>query len=296
MTKAGKPGIHLLLPEERESLQKEQPGSSAGTKKKESPAPAPKPKSSVPLRIAGKTTPKHAAPHPAENMVVEDLTSVPEQAHWICVRKERSTFSRSLQEVQCCALTGLKVGTPVHIRTGFDVMTSKGRHMVMEIIKEQAPDAILMAPVCGPWSNVQNIQQDQQRVWEKRKRYLPVVEFVASIARCQLKHGRYFIIENPQTSKIWYLNCMQQLFSDLCAYGLKDPESGLRSLKPTSLMHCLPPEVMRPIFRRCKKIYQLSLNINPLREMLVLSEAGPNWHRCILTSSVRISRTSCYDT
>ena len=88
-----------------------------------------------------------------------------------------------------------------------------------------------------------------------------MVEFAASIARYQLKHGRYFIIENPQTSKIWYLNCMQQLFSDpsvtwgdfhFCAYGLKDPESGLRSLKPTSLMHCLPPEVMRPIFRKCK--------------------------------------------
>ena len=90
-----------------------------------------------------------------------------------------------------------------------------------------------------------------------------MVEFVASIARYQLKHGRYFIIENPQTSRIWYLNCMQQLFSDpsvtwgdfqFCAYGLKDPESGLRSLKPTSLMHCLPPEVMRPIFRRCKNL------------------------------------------
>ena len=63
----GKPGIDLLLPEERES----------------------KPKSSVPLRIAGKTTPKPAAPHPAENMFVEDLTSVPEQAHWNCVRKGR---------------------------------------------------------------------------------------------------------------------------------------------------------------------------------------------------------------
>ena len=75
-------------------------------------------------------------------------------------------------------------------------MTSKGRHMVMEIIREQAPDVILMAPVCGPWSNMQNIQQDQQRVWEKRKRYLPMVEFVASIARYQLKHGRYFITEN----------------------------------------------------------------------------------------------------
>ena len=52
---------------------------------------------------------------------------------------------------------------------------------------------------------------------------------------------------------------MQQLFShpsvtwgdfDSCAYGLKDPESGLRSLKPTSLMRCLPPEAMRP-FSKC---------------------------------------------
>ena len=150
-------------------------------------------------------------------------------------------------------------------------MTSKGRHMVMEIIKEQAPDVILMAPVCGPWSNMQNIQQDQQRVWEKRKRYLPMVEFVASIARYQLKHGRYFIIENPQTSKIWYLNCTQQLFSDpsvtwrhfhFCAYGLKDPASGLRSLKPTSLMHCLRPEVMRPIFRKCKNFTNQPLEGN----------------------------------
>ena len=104
-----------------------------------------------------------------------------------------------------------------------------------------------------------------------------MVEFVASVARYQLKHGRYFIIENPQTPKIWYLNCMQQLFSDFCAYGLKDPESGLRSLKPTSLMHCLPPEVTRPIFRRCKiPPAQSSMNINPSREMLVLSEAEPN--------------------
>ena len=46
-----KPGIDLLLPEERESLQKEQPGSSVHTKKKESSAPAPKPRSSVPVRI-----------------------------------------------------------------------------------------------------------------------------------------------------------------------------------------------------------------------------------------------------
>ena len=104
----------------------------------------PKPKSSVPLRIAGKTTPKPATPHPAENMFVEDLTSVPEQAHWNCVRKEKihvlEIFAGSARFSQCCALSGVTVGTPVDIRTGFDAMTSKGRHTVMEIIKEQAPD------------------------------------------------------------------------------------------------------------------------------------------------------------
>ena len=193
-----KSGINLRLPEEREPLQKEQDGSSADSKKKESSAPAPKPKSSVPLRIAGKTTLKPAAPHPAENMFAEDLTSVPEQAHWNCACKGKihvlEIFAGSARFSECCALAGLKVGTPIDIRTGFDVMTSKGRHMVMEIIKEQAPDVILTAPVCGPWSSMQNIQQDQQRVWET---YLPMVEFVASIARYQLKHGRYFIIENP---------------------------------------------------------------------------------------------------
>ena len=82
-----KPGIDPLLADARESLQKEQPGSSADTKKKESSAPAPKPRCSVPLCIAGKTTPKPAVPHPAENMFVENLTSIPEQAHWNCVCK-----------------------------------------------------------------------------------------------------------------------------------------------------------------------------------------------------------------
>ena len=113
----GKPGIDLLSPEERESLQKEQTGSSADTKKKELSAPAPKPKSSLPLRIAGKTTPKPAVPHPAENMFVEDLASVPEQAHWNCVRKGKiqvlEIFAGSARFSQCCALSGVKVGTPV---------------------------------------------------------------------------------------------------------------------------------------------------------------------------------------
>ena len=195
-------------------MQKEQGGSSTDSKEKRSSNPTPKPASSRPLRIAGKSTPQPAASRSAENMLVEDMTSIPEGAHWNCVHKKKihvlEIFAGSARFSQCCALSGLKVGNSVDIRSGFDVMTSKGRHMVMEIIKEQATDRILMAPVCGPSSNMQNIQKDQQKDWEKRQRYMPMIEFVASIARYQLKHRRYFIIENPQTSR--NLHCMTQLF------------------------------------------------------------------------------------
>ena len=98
-------------------------------------------------------------------MFVEDMTSIPEGAHWNCVHKEKI----HVLEI----FSGSARGTAVDIRSGFDVMTSKGRRMVMEISTDQAPDLILMAPVCGPWSNMQNIQKDQQKVWEKRQRHMP---------------------------------------------------------------------------------------------------------------------------
>ena len=95
----GKPGIDLLLPEEQESLQKEQPGSSADTKKKESSAPAPKPRSSVPLRIAGKTTPN--LQYLIQQRTCSSRTSHPflNKHIGIVYARERSMFSRSLQEV-----------------------------------------------------------------------------------------------------------------------------------------------------------------------------------------------------
>ena len=58
---------------------------------------------------------------------------------------------------QCCALSGMKVGTPIDIRNGVDISTSKGRAMTNRIIREQQPDVIILEPVCGPWSNMQNI-------------------------------------------------------------------------------------------------------------------------------------------
>ena len=61
--------------------------------------------------------------------------------------------------------------SPVDIRSGFDVRTSKGRHMVMEIIK-----SVDHGQICRTYKTSKGL--------EKRKcYYIPMVEFVASIAR-----------------------------------------------------------------------------------------------------------------
>ena len=111
---------------------------------------------------------------------------------------------------------------------------------------------------CGPWSQMQNIK-DPSDTYQKRKKYLPMVEFCARVALYQIEHGRYFIIENPATSKIWFTKCFQRLLMkhavtygtlDMCAFGMRDP-NGYYYYKPTSLLHNFPDGTLDPIFKRC---------------------------------------------
>ena len=86
-----------------------------------------------------------------------------------------------------------------------------------------------------------------------------MVEFCARVALYQIEHGRYFIIENPWTSKIWFTKCFQRLLLkhavtygtlDMCAFGMRDP-NGYYYYKPTSLLHNFPEGVLNPVFKRC---------------------------------------------
>ena len=139
-------------------------------------------------------------------------------------------FAGSARFSQCCSPTGVKLGFSVDIRDGFNVMISKGRRMVLSIIKEQAH----RRAAHGQTYRTPNMKS--RRSGRSESATSPIVEFVASIARCQLRRGRYFIIEKPQqAARIGKLRCAQQvLFFEI----LGDPESGLRGLNPTSLMHC----------------------------------------------------------
>ena len=89
-----------------------------------------------------------------------------------------------------------------------------------------------------------------------------MVEFCVRVALYQIEHGRYFIIENPASSKIWYTKCFQRLLMkqavtygtlDMCGFGMRDP-NGYYYYKPTSLLHNFPEGTLEPVFKRCSNI------------------------------------------
>ena len=85
-----------------------------------------------------------------------------------------------------------------------------------------------------------------------------MVHFCIQVAMYQIKKGRRFIIENPQTSRMWTkVPGMVKLSScegvtwdtlNMCAYGMQDPVSNLYYLKAVTLMHNFPPGALDPIF------------------------------------------------
>eukprot|EP00435_Cladocopium_sp_Y103_P036238 s108_g9.t1 len=87
-------------------------------------------------------------------------------------------FSGSAKLRQAAASQGLRVGEPIDLRTGYDLLTADGRRRATEVIERQQPKFIHTAPARGPWSQMQNIN-DPADTWYKRKKYLPMVEFCA---------------------------------------------------------------------------------------------------------------------
>ena len=153
----------------------------------------------------------------------------------------------------------LSVGQPVDIRIGFDLSTSKGQRMTMQIITDQQPEVVFMAPVCSPWCNWSHMKPHDQKMAD-RKKAMPMTQFVLRGAKYQLSKGRHFIIENPYGSDLWKLKEFVDLLLrsdvsygkfDMCAYGMKDPVSHDYYYKPTCLVHNFPSGVLDPVFRQC---------------------------------------------
>eukprot|EP00439_Symbiodinium_sp_Y106_P066001 s314_g10.t1 len=78
-------------------------------------------------------------------------------------------FAGSARLSQVAAMNGLRVGQPIDLRTGLDILTSDGRKRTMDIIEKQKPKVIFMAPHCAPWSQMTNIHDRAARDQRRQK-------------------------------------------------------------------------------------------------------------------------------
>ena len=169
-------------------------------------------------------------PGPEDEVLIEDGSASYAHALWQSITKGKidflELFAGSARLSQASSINGLSVGSPIDLRTGFDLNSRKGQQKAMQIILDQKPEIIHMAPLCSPWSPWSNMKDEHTR-WEDRKKAMPMVRFCAQVALHQIKHGRKFIIENPKDSAIWKVHCFLDLMAlagvtygtlDFCAF------------------------------------------------------------------------------
>ena len=193
--------------------------------------------------------------------IVDDMDISYEECHWQVTNTGKidflELFAGTARMSQMAAQSGLRCGQPIDLRTGFDLSNPQSQKKVRDILDKQQPTIVFMAPVCGPFSQLQNLHSPH--VHEKMKRAMPMIDFCVKIAEYQIRRGRYFIIENPQTSRVWYTKSFQKLLKEydvdwdtlhMCAFGMKDPK-GYYYYKPTSLIFNVPRDVTQVIFKTC---------------------------------------------
>jgi len=154
---------------------------------------------------------------------------------------------------------GLAVSPPVDVLYGrhHDLLDPQVRKEISKNIAEDDPYLLVLAPVCGPWSNWQNVnmsksQETYEKIMVERKKWYPVITWVADTIRSRLAKGREVLLENPWGSLLWRLRSMEKLIEDgvtnqgtgevlevmqidQCMYGLVGAK-GWRHKKSTGLM------------------------------------------------------------
>lgn len=90
------------------------------------------------------------------------------------------------------------------------------RKDVFKMIRKFKPWLIVLGVDCRLWnifSENLNFSQDRQRLQQLRELELPLVLFAVEVALIQIQNGRFFLLENPERSRLWLLEAVVQLLN-----------------------------------------------------------------------------------
>ena len=137
----------------------------------------------------------------------------------------------------------LRPGRNFDITAQIDLSDKHEVDLLMHYIETCKPLVAVMGPPCtafGPWSSYNKVHA--HAAWaESFQIGKPLADLAAKIAETQMNNQRFFLCENPWSSKLWELPSWKRVLShptvvfsyaDQCAYGLVSIE-GWPTQKPT---------------------------------------------------------------
>ena len=107
------------------------------------------------------------------------------------------------------------------------------RKRAWQKLKEECRNMLVGSPPCTASSIIQNLNartpEGKKKVEEAKKQATVHLQFCAAMYREQLKHGRYFVHEHPDTATSWKVQCIEDLVNrpevtvaraDMCMFGM----------------------------------------------------------------------------
>ncbi|CAK0875126.1 unnamed protein product, partial [Prorocentrum cordatum] len=187
----------------------------------------------------------------ADALAAEAKRSVHKDPPTVTSRSKRWKFLEILSwtlALSCeAAAQGWQVMPPISIETGFDLYTRSGRARAWREVVDNKPDVVAMAWPCDPWTAMRNYQAHrpafQKELQVRQQQSRGALRFVKRVADYQRKRGAYFYGENPLTSKAFQEEPIVELLKshgttvvDMCAFGLRHPDSDLPIKKPSRII------------------------------------------------------------
>ena len=154
---------------------------------------------------------------------------------------------------EACRRMGLKPGSSMDIRTGYDFNKRDDRNRAYRTLIEEDPEVLIACPPCTLFSSIQGINVSKHGPqWEedflrRRKDAEAHLEFAAKMCLLQHRRGKHFVFEHPASATSWSMKSLVELkqktractvLSHQCQFGVTTVVDGERGLvkKPTKFL------------------------------------------------------------
>lgn len=126
------------------------------------------------------------------------------------------TFAGSANVTKLATQRGLKTMVPMDYNTGFDLADKQTQRQVDEMLTLRRPLLLLQEIDCRPWTLLQdntNFVDRPEALEAWRNQVRPMLKKIVSWCEKQDDEGRFWLIENPQNSRLWKEPALQRLLS-----------------------------------------------------------------------------------